>query len=78
MLPTVSLGLIIAGFLATGLMLLLILWVFYDHRDGVAFATQRKLRIFHCTRCDHLFQSATCDDTAPCPRCGMKNIRLKL
>ena len=53
------------------------LWAYYDRRDRAFYDAGRRKITFHCIRCDHLFTMDTGTDTAPCPRCGHVNTRLK-
>lgn len=53
------------------------LWIYYDRRDRQLYDAQRRKITFHCIRCDHLYTEAVGTDTAPCPRCGHPNTRLK-
>lgn len=53
------------------------LWVFYDRRDRKYFDLPRRKVTFHCIRCDHLYREKRGMETAPCPKCGHVNTRLK-
>jgi ribosomal protein L37AE/L43A len=52
------------------------LWFFSERRDRARFVGRRTVS-FHCIRCDHLYVQPTGTETAPCPRCGHGNTRLK-
>ena len=45
--------------------------------DRAFYETQRRKITFHCIRCDHLYTEKAGTDTAPCPKCGHPNTRLK-
>jgi len=53
------------------------LWAYYDRRDRTYFDATRRKITFHCIRCDHLSTQPAGTATAPCPRCGHVNTRLK-
>jgi rubrerythrin len=53
------------------------LWVYYDRRDRSFYDEARRKITFHCIRCDHLYREKPGTETAPCPRCGHPNTRLK-
>jgi rubrerythrin len=53
------------------------LWVYYDRRDRTMYDAQRRKITFHCVRCNHLFTENAGTATAPCPKCGHVNVRLK-
>lgn len=53
------------------------LWWFYDRRDRGYYDTGRRKITFHCIRCDHLYTEPAGTETAPCPKCGHQNTRLK-
>lgn len=52
-------------------------WVYYDRRDRSFFDVGRRKISFHCIRCDHLYTQPDGTETAPCPKCGHENVRLK-
>ena len=54
-----------------------VLWIYYDRRDRAFYDAQRRKISFHCIRCNHLYTEKAGLDTAPCPRCGHNNVRLK-
>ena len=53
------------------------LWVYYDRRDRAFYDRPRRKITFHCIRCDRLYTEPAGTETAPCPRCGHTNVRLK-
>jgi hypothetical protein len=53
------------------------LWFYYGRRDRALYDAERRKISFHCIRCDHLYTEKAGTDTAPCPRCGHSNSRLK-
>ena len=62
---------------AVALLLLVALWLFYDRRDLCYFDRTRRRTTFHCLKCDHVYTAAEAEGTAPCPRCGHRNPRLR-
>ena len=53
------------------------LWFYYDRRDKRLYDLERRKVNFHCIRCDTLYTEKAGTETAPCPKCGHQNIRLK-
>jgi len=53
------------------------LWYYYDRRDRAYYDAERRKITFHCIRCDTLYTEKAGTETAPCPKCGHQNIRLK-
>lgn len=53
------------------------LWIYYDRRDHARFEAERRKTTFHCIRCDHLYSKRGRHESAPCPRCGFENGRLR-
>jgi hypothetical protein len=53
------------------------LWVYYDRRDRSMYDAERRKITFHCIRCNTLFTEKAGTATAPCPKCGHVNVRLK-
>ena len=75
MFPSFSLPVIFYGLLVIGV--IGFLWVYYDRRDRTFYDAQRRKITFHCIRCDHLYLEKVGAETAPCPKCGHVNTRLK-
>lgn len=53
------------------------LWLYYDRRDHARFELERRRTVFHCIRCDCLYQGRTGTEVLACPRCGHENARLR-
>ncbi|TVR54170.1 MAG: hydrogenase nickel incorporation protein HypA [Puniceicoccaceae bacterium] len=53
------------------------LWVYYDYRDRRLFEDERRRVIFHCIRCDKLYAGRAGAEELNCPRCGLRNGRLR-
>jgi hypothetical protein len=75
MFPSFSLPVIFYGLLVIGV--IGFLWAYYDRRDRTFYDAQRRKITFHCIRCDHLYLEKVGAETAPCPKCGQVNTRLK-
>ncbi|MBI2814538.1 MAG: hydrogenase nickel incorporation protein HypA [Opitutae bacterium] len=73
--PDFTLDVVLYGLLVLGVFGFL--WIYYDRRDRALYDTQRRKITFHCIRCDHLYTEKAGTDTAPCPKCGHPNTRLK-
>ena len=62
----------LTGLLFTGL------WLWYERRDRTRLAALRDRATFHCARCAALYAAPRTDsETAPCPKCGHENARLR-
>ena len=73
--PNPVFGILLYGLLVFGSFI--VLWVYYDRRDRRLYDAQRRKISFHCIRCNHLYTEKAGTDTAPCPKCGHGNVRLK-
>lgn len=73
--PEFTIEVIVYGLLALGIVAGM--WFYYDRRDRALYDTQRRKITFHCIRCDHLYTQPAGTETAPCPKCGHGNARLK-
>jgi ribosomal protein L37AE/L43A len=73
--PDFTLDVVLYGLLVLGVFG--VLWIYYDRRDRALYDAQRRKITFHCIRCDHLYTEKAGTDTAPCPKCGHVNTRLK-
>ncbi|MEX2382518.1 MAG: hydrogenase nickel incorporation protein HypA [Opitutales bacterium] len=68
-------GILVYLFGAVGI--ILTLWFYFDLRDRNVYEGERKKNIYHCIKCDKIYTDKPKQETAPCPRCGYRNIRLK-
>jgi len=73
--PDFTFAIILYGACALGVFL--VLWLYYDRRDRSLYDVERRKISFHCIRCDHLYTEKAGTETAPCPKCGHLNVRLK-
>ncbi len=73
--PSFTFDVVLYGVLVLGVFGFL--WAYYDRRDRSYYDTGRRLITFHCVRCDHLYTEKAGTQTAPCPKCGHQNVRLK-
>ncbi len=74
-LPNFTFAVILYGLLVLGLFVAL--WVYYDRRDRALYDAGRRKITFHCIRCNHLYTEPAGTATAPCPKCGHRNVRLR-
>jgi DNA-directed RNA polymerase subunit RPC12/RpoP len=54
-----------------------VLWFYSDRRDRAFYDSERRKITFHCIRCNTLYAEKAGTATAPCPKCGHTNMRLK-
>lgn len=73
--PSFTFDVLLYGLCVIGLFL--VLWFYYDRRDRALYDAGRRKITFHCIRCDHLYTQPAGTETAPCPKCGHANVRLK-
>lgn len=73
--PSFTFDVLLYGLCVIGLFV--VLWFFYDRRDRALYDAGRRKITFHCIRCDHLYTQPAGTETAPCPKCGHVNVRLK-
>lgn len=73
--PSFTLDILLYGLCVIGLFLAL--WFYYDRRDRALYDAGRRKISFHCVRCNYLYTEPAGTDTAPCPKCGHENVRLK-
>lgn len=66
-----------ALYIWSAVLVVLALYLYYDHRNGRRFARNRRKSAYHCVKCDHLYAANRDDALHPCPRCGHPNGRLK-
>jgi hypothetical protein len=74
-LPDFTVGVLVYALLVLGLFGFL--WVYYDRRDRTMYDAERRKITFHCIRCNTLYAEKSGSATAPCPKCGHVNVRLK-
>ena len=63
-------------YVVTGLLLIAVLWGYYDRRDRRFYDETRRKTTFHCVKCDQVYSGTGRLETSPCPRCGHENARL--
>ena len=73
----VSLDVLFIIFLASGLLPILGMWVFYDWRDGAVYEFERRSIIFHCIKCDQIYSTKGEGEVLECPQCKFENSRLR-
>ncbi|MFM1851640.1 MAG: hypothetical protein RIS54_1324 [Verrucomicrobiota bacterium] len=55
----------------------LVLWLYYDRRDHARFERERRRTVFHCIRCDRIYEAPAGTEPCRCPRCDHENARLR-
>lgn len=73
--PDFTFAIVLYGLLVLGAFVFL--WAYYDRRDRALYDAGRRKISFHCIRCDTLYTEKAGTTTAPCPKCGHENVRLK-
>ncbi|HVU17708.1 MAG TPA: hydrogenase nickel incorporation protein HypA [Candidatus Didemnitutus sp.] len=73
--PSATFDVIVYGVLVLGAFGFL--WAYYDRKDRALYDADRQKITFHCIRCNALYTEKPGTATAPCPKCGHVNSRLK-
>lgn len=73
----VSLSTIVLLPLITGLLAILVWWIYYGVRDARRQAPVRQERIYRCAVCNHVYVDARNVPLARCTRCGCLNEALR-
>jgi hypothetical protein len=60
-----------------GLVIILALWVYYDHRDQQVYERERSTSLFHCLKCGRLYSAPHHERSVACPVCAFENSKLK-
>jgi len=74
---TIDFSVFAALYVASGLLLIAVLWFCYDRREKRLYHEERAKAIFHCVRCGHLYDRRGTRELAPCPKCEAENTRLR-
>lgn len=73
----IDISLLATLYLTTGLLLIFLLWLFYDRRDRRQYENLRNPTVFVCVRCSHVYSSKQGTRKAVCPHCKHVNIPLR-
>jgi hypothetical protein len=52
-------------------------WLWYDRRDALLADPRRLRSAFACAGCGRTYARPRVREEAPCPSCGLNNVRLK-
>ena len=72
-----SISLVATLYCLAGLSLTFGLWIAYDWRSARVWREQRRRRVYHCLKCEALYQAPAAQTAAPCPHCGFENVHLR-
>lgn len=72
-----SLDTLVILFLSSGMLLIFLLWFYYDRRDCRLYDRQRISHVYYCVRCGHLYESKDPSEVCDCPKCSFRNGRLR-
>ena len=73
----VELGTFLALAAGLGAALVLGAWLWYDRREALLADPRRIRSAFACVRCGRTYSRPRRREEAPCPGCGMNNVRLR-
>ncbi len=80
--PTVSLALDLGLFLALlaggGLAVVFVAWFRLERLEAILVDPQRLRSSFACSGCGRIYSRGQAREQAPCPGCGVNNVRLRL
>ena len=74
---TIGFSVFVIGFLVTGLLFFVAVWMFYDRRDRQFYDRQRIRHVHHCVKCGTLYATRDRESGDKCPQCGFKNAALR-
>lgn len=74
---TIGFDAFVIGFLVTGLLFFVLVWLYYDRRDRLFYDRQRLRRVHHCVKCGKLYASRDGGEQVDCPACGFRNPSLR-
>ncbi len=60
-------------YVASGIAIIIGLWVYYDFRDFNSYEALRSRVSFHCIRCGKIYVDNAKKKEAKCPQCGAQN-----
>lgn len=66
-----------AFWVTTGIVVLLILWCYYDKRQRDFMRAEQMQTVFHCIKCKHIYSKKTAVGRCVCPKCGFENSQLQ-
>ncbi len=64
-------------FLTSGLLGIMLLWLYYDFREKESYVIQKSCPVFHCLKCGHIYHKYGQIEESVCPQCQFNNQRLK-
>lgn len=69
--------LILLVYVSSGIVLMISLWLYGEYQHTGFYKQQQVSVIFHCIKCGQLYVEKEKTETAPCPQCRFKNVRLQ-
>ncbi|MCD8284077.1 MAG: hydrogenase nickel incorporation protein HypA [Opitutae bacterium] len=73
----VGIDVFFAAIIGIALVLFLLVGFFYNRRDRLTQDHLRITTVFYCIRCGEIYSRPRSREVAACPKCGLKNTRLK-
>lgn len=74
---TLGFSTFVIGFLVSGLLFFVVLWIYFDRRDRRFYDSQRIRHVHHCVKCGKVYASRNGSDDDACPECGFVNPALR-
>lgn len=73
----IDLTILVTAYITTGLLLIFILWLYYDRRDRNRYEALRSPTVFVCVKCNQIYAVPGKQSKESCPRCRHENIPLR-
>ncbi len=73
----VDLMVLVTIYITCGLMLIFLLWLYYDRRDRNQYEKMRSPTVFVCVKCEQIYSKDKGEKKSACPSCGQVNIPLR-
>ena len=73
----VDLTILFTVYITVGLLLIFLLWLYYDRRDRNRYEALRSPTVFVCVKCNQIYSIPGEQKKATCPRCSHVNIPLR-
>lgn len=73
----IDLTLLATVYVGVGLLLIFLLWLYYDRRDRHRYESMRSPTTFVCVKCNRIYALPGSRKKSRCPGCGHENIPLR-
>lgn len=63
-------------FTTIGMLMIGLVWIYFDIRERRLYSIKRELHAFHCVKCGHIYGVRQSRAISSCPKCGFRNSKL--